>query len=235
MPVNFPEPIKSSGLIAIFFRLIGAEIFRIIRTPQDLLPAIIYFTFSVCMFSLLNRGNSGEKTAFVAALFLFFFSAGLPAAERIFIKDLRTGRTDLYLYAPVGLAGVFCAKIAALWLAVCAPILLLIACCEKLFSVGEPLILPITSGLCVASFGTIFLAGLGAIVSGTLGRGGALGFILTLPLAAPGLLFSAGAALSENMPEFTEALRFAFGFGLFSALSVTVSARYLLKKLIEES
>ncbi len=229
-------PAEKVNLPRIFFRLIRAECARIFRSPEEFFPPLGYFLFSLCLFSLLSsEANEKGRHFYIAMICVCFFSAIFPAAEGIFSKDLRSGRTDLYLFSPIGLAGVFVAKCAALWITACFPMILLIGFFELFANAHTNFFLPITAGVAAASVCLAFFSMFGAIVTSAIGRGGSLIFILILPLTAPAMIFSAGAGSAENFTVFAEAVRLGCGFSLFSALITGFAARYLLKKSIEEA
>ena len=181
-------------MVGVFLRLIGRELTLAVRGGIGSLMAVVFFVIAVTLFplgigpelGLLSRIAPGA--VWVAALL-----AALLSLDRLFVADHEDGSLEQLMLGALPLELVVLAKTVAHWLttglplAAAAPILALL-----LNMSADGLVILIVSLL----LGTPILSLIGAVgaaLTVSLRRGGALIALLVLPLYVPVLIFGVGA------------------------------------------
>ena len=181
-------------MVGVFLLLIGRELTLAVRGGIGTLMAVVFFVIAVTLFplgvgpelGLLSRIAPGA--VWVAALL-----AALLSLDRLFVADHEDGSLEQLMLGTLPLEFVVLAKTAAHWLttglplAVSAPVLALL-----LNMSTDGLVILIVSLL----LGTPILSLIGAVgaaLTVSLRRGGALVALLVLPLYVPVLIFGVGA------------------------------------------
>ena len=181
-------------MVGVFLRLIGRELTLALRGGIGTLMTVVFFVIAVTLFplgvgpelGLLSRIAPGA--VWVAALL-----AALLSLDRLFVADHEDGSLEQLMLGTLPLEFVVLAKTIAHWLttglplAVAAPVLALL-----LNMSTDGLVILIVSLL----LGTPILSLIGAVgaaLTVSLRRGGALIALLVLPLYVPVLIFGVGA------------------------------------------
>ena len=181
-------------MVGVFLRLIGRELTLAVRGGVGTLMTVVFFVIAVTLFplgvgpelGLLSRIAPGA--VWVAALL-----AALLSLDRLFVADHEDGSLEQLMLGTLPLEFVVLAKTVAHWLttglplAVAAPVLALL-----LNMSTDGLVILIVSLL----LGTPILSLIGAVgaaLTVSLRRGGALIALLVLPLYVPVLIFGVGA------------------------------------------
>ena len=181
-------------MVGVFLRLIGRELTLALRGGIGTLMTVVFFVIAVTLFplgvgpelGLLSRIAPGA--VWVAALL-----AALLSLDRLFVADHEDGSLEQLMLGTLPLELVVLAKTVAHWLttglplAVAAPVLALL-----LNMSTDGLVILIVSLL----LGTPILSLIGAVgaaLTVSLRRGGALIALLVLPLYVPVLIFGVGA------------------------------------------
>ena len=181
-------------MVGVFLRLIGRELTLALRGSVGTLMTVVFFVIAVTLFplgvgpelGLLSRIAPGA--VWVAALF-----AALLSLDRLFVADHEDGSLEQLMLGTLPLEFVVLAKTIAHWLttglplAVAAPVLALL-----LNMSTDGLVILVVSLL----LGTPILSltgAVGAALTVSLRRGGALIALLVLPLYVPVLVFGVGA------------------------------------------
>ena len=181
-------------MVGVFLRLIGRELILALRGGIGTLMTVVFFVIAVTLFplgvgpelGLLSRIAPGA--VWVAALL-----AALLSLDRLFAADHEDGSLEQLMLGTLPLEIVVLAKTVAHWLttglplAVAAPVLALL-----LNMSTDGLVILIVSLL----LGTPILSLIGAVgaaLTVSLRRGGALIALLVLPLYVPVLIFGVGA------------------------------------------
>ena len=181
-------------MVGVFLRLIGRELTLALRGGIGTLMTVVFFVIAVTLFplgvgpelGLLSRIAPGA--VWVAALL-----ATLLSLDRLFVADHEDGSLEQLMLGTLPLEFVVLAKTIAHWLttglplAVAAPVLALL-----LNMSTDGLVILIVSLL----LGTPILSLIGAVgaaLTVSLRRGGALIALLVLPLYVPVLIFGVGA------------------------------------------
>jgi heme exporter protein B len=119
--------------------------------------------------------------------------AAMLSVTQMFASDHADGSLEQMLLSPQSLTGLVIGKVFAHWLSTGLPLVVAAPLLGVLFDMSGPAILTLTATLLL---GTPVLSLLGAVGAGlTLGlrSGGALVFLLVLPLTVPTLIFGTGA------------------------------------------
>ena len=181
-------------MVGVFLRLVGRELTLALRGGIGTLMTVVFFVIAVTLFplgvgpelGLLSRIAPGA--VWVAALL-----AALLSLDRLFVADHEDGSLEQLMLGTLPLELVVLAKTVAHWLttglplAVAAPVLALL-----LNMSTDGLVILIVSLL----LGTPILSLIGAVgaaLTVSLRRGGALIALLVLPLYVPVLIFGVGA------------------------------------------
>ena len=181
-------------MVGVFLRLIGRELTLALRGGIGTLMTVVFFVIAVTLFplgvgpelGLLSRIAPGA--VWVAALL-----AALLSLDRLFVADHEDGSLEQLMLGTLPLEFIVLAKTVAHWLttglplAAAAPVLALL-----LNMSTDGLVILIVSLL----LGTPILSLIGAVgaaLTVSLRRGGALIALLVLPLYVPVLIFGVGA------------------------------------------
>ncbi len=222
-------------MVGVFLRLIGRELTLAVRGGIGSLMAVLFFVIAVTLFplgigpelGLLSRIAPGA--VWVAALL-----AALLSLDRLFVADHEDGSLEQLMLGTLPLEFVVLAKTVAHWLttglplAAAAPILALL-----LNMSADGLVILIVSLL----LGTPILSLIGAVgaaLTVSLRRGGALIALLVLPLYVPVLIFGVGAVEGAVLDIGVRANLSILAGGLVGALVLgPVAAAAALRMTVE--
>ncbi len=222
-------------MVGVFVRLIGRELTLAVRGGIGSLMAVVFFVIAVTLFplgigpelGLLSRIAPGA--VWVAALL-----AALLSLDRLFVADHEDGSLEQLMLGTLPLELVVLAKTVAHWLttglplAAAAPILALL-----LNMSTDGLVILIVSLL----LGTPILSLIGAVgaaLTVSLRRGGALIALLVLPLYVPVLIFGVGAVEGAVLDIGVRANLSILAGGLVGALVLgPVAAAAALRMTVE--
>jgi heme exporter protein B len=178
-----------------FFGLIGREIRLSLRHGGDSFAAILFFFLAAALFPLAIGpapevlGRLAPGIVWVCALL-----AALLPLDRLFGADFDDGSLDQLLLSGLPPAGLALAKAIAHWLITGLPLLLAAAPVAVMLRMPEAAIPALLAGLLPGTAVLSLLGTAGAAIVLGARRGGVLLPLLVLPLAAPVLIFGAGAA-----------------------------------------
>jgi heme exporter protein B len=119
--------------------------------------------------------------------------AAMLSVTQMFASDHHDGSLEQMLLAPQSLTLLVVGKVAAQWLTTGAPLVLAAPLIGVLFDMSPLAILTLTASLLVGTPVLSLLGALGAALTLGLRSGGALVFLLVLPLTIPALIFGTGA------------------------------------------
>ena len=177
------------------------------RRGDVLQPAL--FALLVVMLFALAQGRDPRALASVAGavLWLAVLLSGQLAMERLFRDDAADGSLEQWLLAPVPLPWLCLVRVFGHWLTSSLPLLLLSPLLALMLHLPHDRIGLLLASLALA---TPLLSLIGAMVAAltvSLGRGGILVALLSLPLYVPVLVFGAGAlAAADNGQDTSGAL-----------------------------
>ena len=181
-------------MVGVFLCLIGRELTLAVRGGIGTLMAVVFFVIAVTLFplgvgpelGLLSRIAPGA--VWVAALL-----AALLSLDRLFVADHEDGSLEQLMLGVLPLEFVVLAKAVAHWLTTGLPLAIAAPVLALLLNMSvDGLVILIVSLL----LGTPILSLIGAVgaaLTVSLRRGGALIALLVLPLYVPVLIFGVGA------------------------------------------
>ncbi len=178
-----------------FFGLIGREIRLSLRHGGDSFAAILFFFLAAALFPLAIGpapevlGRLAPGIVWVCALL-----AALLPLDRLFGADFDDGSLDQLLLSGLPPAAIALAKAVAHWLITGLPLLLAAAPVAVMLRMPDAAIPALLAGLLPGTAVLSLLGTAGAAIVLGARRGGVLLPLLVLPLAAPVLIFGAGAA-----------------------------------------
>ncbi len=181
-------------MVGVFLRLIGRELTLAVRGGIGTLMTVVFFVIAVTLFPLGVGPELGLLSRIApGAIWVAALLAALLSLDRLFVADHEDGSLEQLMLGTLPLELVVLAKTVAHWLttglplAVAAPVLALL-----LNMSTDGLVILIVSLL----LGTPILSLIGAVgaaLTVSLRRGGALIALLVLPLYVPVLIFGVGA------------------------------------------
>ncbi len=181
-------------MVGVFLRLIGRELTLAVRGGIGTLMTVVFFVIAVTLFPLGVGPELGLLSRIApGAIWVAALLAALLSLDRLFVADHEDGSLEQLMLGTLPLEFVVLAKTVAHWLttglplAVAAPVLALL-----LNMSADGLVILIVSLL----IGTPILSLIGAVgaaLTVSLRRGGALVALLVLPLYVPVLIFGVGA------------------------------------------
>ena len=181
-------------MVGVFLRLIGRELTLALRGGIGTLMTVVFFVIAVTLFPLGVGPELGLLSRIApGAIWVAALLAALLSLDRLFVADHEDGSLEQLMLGSLPLELVVLAKTVAHWLttglplAVAAPVLALL-----LNMSTDGLVILIVSLL----LGTPILSLIGAVgaaLTVSLRRGGALIALLVLPLYVPVLIFGVGA------------------------------------------
>jgi heme exporter protein B len=178
-----------------FFGLIGREIRLSLRHGGDSFAAILFFFLDAALFPLAIGpapellGRLAPGIVWVCALL-----AALLPLDRLFGADFDDGSLDQLLLSGLPPSALALAKAIAHWLITGLPLLLAAAPVAVMLRMPDAAIPALLAGLLPGTAVLSLLGTAGAAIVLGARRGGVLLPLLVLPLAAPVLIFGAGAA-----------------------------------------
>jgi heme exporter protein B len=178
-----------------FFGLIGREIRLSLRHGGDSFAAILFFFLAAALFPLAIGpapevlGRLAPGIVWVCALL-----AALLPLDRLFGADFDDGSLDQLLLSGLPPSALALAKAIAHWLITGLPLLLAAAPVAVMLRMPDAAIPALLAGLLPGTAVLSLLGTAGAAIVLGARRGGVLLPLLVLPLAAPVLIFGAGAA-----------------------------------------
>jgi heme exporter protein B len=180
-----------------FFAIVQRDLKIGFRRFGELAQPLLFFIIVVLLFpfalepkeDLLNGIASG--VLWVSALL-----AVLLGAEGLFRGDAEDGSLEQLMLAPVPLAVTVWAKLTAHWLVALVPLVVLVPLLAVTFYVPVQVLDTFVLAVLLATPSLTVLVALGAALTVSLKRGGALVGLLFLPLTVPLLIF--GASVSHR-------------------------------------
>ncbi|MBU6260455.1 MAG: heme exporter protein CcmB [Burkholderiales bacterium] len=119
--------------------------------------------------------------------------AAMLSVTQMFASDHHDGSLEQMLLAPQPLTLLVVGKVVGHWLTTGLPLVIAAPLLGLLFDMSGPGIVALTTGLLIGTPVLSLLGAVGAALTLGLRSGGALVFLLVLPLTIPTLIFGAGA------------------------------------------
>jgi heme exporter protein B len=163
------------------------------RQVEALLP-LGFFIVAAGLFPL-GVGPEAQTLRQIApgVLWVCALLAAMLSVTQMFASDHADGSLEQMLLAPQSLVVLVAGKVFAHWLTTGLPLVLAAPLLGVLFDMGLPAIATMTATLLIGTPVLSMLGAVGAALTLGLRSGGALVFLLVLPLTIPTLIFGTGA------------------------------------------
>jgi heme exporter protein B len=177
------------------FTAIFVRDFRVtFRRLSELANPLIFFVIVVALFPLaLSPDPDRLRQVGVGILWISALLSSLLALEGLFRADADDGSLEQLLLSPVPLGVTVLAKVAAHWLMTVLPLIALVPLLALSFYLPVAALPTLTVALLLATPTLSVLVALGAALTVSLKRGGAIVGLLILPLTGPLLIFGTRA------------------------------------------
>jgi heme exporter protein B len=177
------------------FAAIFVRDFRVaFRRLSELANPLIFFVIVVALFPLaLSPDPDRLRQVGVGILWISALLSSLLALEGLFRADADDGSLEQLLLSPVPLGVTVFAKVAAHWLMTVLPLIALVPLLALSFYLPVGALPTLTLALLLATPTLSVLVALGAALTVSLRRGGAIVGLLILPLTGPLLIFGTRA------------------------------------------
>jgi heme exporter protein B len=165
------------------------------RRLGELANPLLFFVIVVTLFPLALSPNAGEMREIGAGvLWVSALLSSLLALEGLFRADADDGSLEQLILSPVPVGITVLAKVAAHWLVTILPLIGLVPVLALSYSLPLTALPTMVGALLLATPTLSVLVALGAALTVSLRRGGAIVGLLVLPLTAPLLIFGTRAS-----------------------------------------
>jgi heme exporter protein B len=164
------------------------------RRFAELANPLLFFVIVVSLFPLALSPNADElRNVGAGVLWVSALLSSLLALEGLFRGDADDGSLEQLLLSPVPFGITVLAKITAHWLITIVPLIVLVPVLALSFAMPLRVLPVLAFALLLATPMLSVLVALGAALTVSLRRGGAIVGLLVLPLTAPLLIFGTRA------------------------------------------
>jgi heme exporter protein B len=164
------------------------------RRFAELANPLLFFVIVVSLFPLALSPNADElRNVGTGVLWVSALLSSLLALEGLFRGDADDGSLEQLLLSPVPFGITVLAKITAHWLITIVPLIVLVPVLALSFAMPLRVLPVLAFALLLATPMLSVLVALGAALTVSLRRGGAIVGLLVLPLTAPLLIFGTRA------------------------------------------
>lgn len=165
------------------------------RRLSELANPLLFFVVVASLFPLALSPNADELREIGAGvLWVSALLSSLLALEGLFRADADDGSLEQLILSPVPLGITVLAKVAAHWLVTILPLIGLVPILALSYSLPMSALPTMIGALLLATPTLSVLVALGAALTVSLRRGGAIVGLLVLPLTAPLLIFGTRAS-----------------------------------------
>jgi len=164
-----------------------------LRSPGDVINALMFFVISISLFPLGGGADTdflsgiASGVIWVTALLAIMFSM-----DSLFRADYEDGSLEQLLMSPQPLYFLLLAKVFSHWLLSCLPIIILAPLFAEMLAMPDAGRMPLVLGLLVGTPILCLLGAIGMALTVGLSRSGLLLAVLILPLFIPVLVFGTG-------------------------------------------
>ncbi len=163
------------------------------RRVEALLP-LGFFIVAAGLFPLgVGPEPQTLRTIAPGVVWVCALLAAMLSVTQMFASDHADGSLEQMLLAPQPLVAIVAGKVFAHWLATGLPLVLAAPLLGVLFDMSVPAIITLAATLLIGTPVLSLLGAVGAALTLGLRSGGALVFLLVLPLTIPTLIFGTGA------------------------------------------
>lgn len=174
--------------------ILRRDVGLVVTRRQEVLTVVAFFAIVIMMFPLAV-GPEPEILRELApgGVWLAAVLAHLLALDRLFADDWRDGTLEQLAVTPQPLALIVLAKVAAHWLAIGLPLVLLSPVLGYTLGLHGTVLLVLAASLALGTPVLVLLGATGAALTLGVRGGGALMALLILPLFVPVLILGSGA------------------------------------------
>ena len=167
------------------------------RRRVDALLPLGFFIVAAGLFPL-GVGPEPQTLRLIApgVVWVCALLAAMLSVTQMFASDEHDGSLEQMLLAPQPLVLLVAGKVLANWLSTGLPLVLAAPVLGLVFDMSAPAIAALVFGLLIGTPVLSLLGAVGAALTLGLRSGGALVFLLVLPLTIPTLIFGAGAVVA---------------------------------------
>jgi heme exporter protein B len=173
------------------------------RRPAEWIQPLVFYGLIALLFPLgLDPQDTALKSFAPAIVWVGALLAALLAVERMFRGDLEDGTLEQWLLAEAPTALLVAAKLAAQWLLIAAPLVVLAPVIGAMLGIQGAALPALAIGLLLGTPTLIVTGGFAAALTVGAPRAGILLPILVLPLMCPAVIFGSGAvrAAQSGLP-----------------------------------
>lgn len=164
------------------------------RRLSEAANPLLFFLIVTTLFPLALSPSADElREVGVGVLWVSTLLSSLLALEGLFRSDADDGSLEQLMLSPVPISVTVLAKIAAHWLMTIVPLIALVPVLALSYSMPLAALPTMVGALVLATPTLSVLIALGAALTVSLRRGGAIVGLLVLPLTAPLLIFGTRA------------------------------------------
>ncbi len=181
-------------MTALFLAVLTRDLHLAWRRRIDALLPLVFFVVALSMFPL-GVGPEPQTLRQIAPgiVWVCALLASMLSVNQLFAGDLGDGSLEQMLLAPQSALALVAAKSVAHWLLTALPLIVVGPLMGVLFDLSAPALRALVLGLLLGTPILSLLGALGAALTLGLRSGGMLVILIVLPLAAPTLIFGAGA------------------------------------------
>jgi heme exporter protein B len=178
-----------------FWAILVRDVRIAFRRLSELANPLLFFMIVVSLFPLALSPNADQMREIGAGvLWVSALLSSLLALEGLFRGDADDGSLEQLILSPVPLGITVLAKVAAHWLVTILPLIGLVPILALSYSLPMSALPAMIGALLLATPTLSVLVALGAALTVSLRRGGAIVGLLVLPLTAPLLIFGTRAS-----------------------------------------
>ena len=215
-----------------FLALIANEL-RVARRRSGALATALGFYLIVVAALPLGLGPDLNLLSRIApgVLWVAFLLSALLTADSMFQDDYEDGTLEVLALGPLPLEVVALGKVAAHWLTVALPLLLLAPLLALMLNMEAKAYPPLLLTLLAGTPAVSFLASIGAALTLGLRKGGVLLPLLIMPFYVPVLIFGVSAidAAMTGLGSFSAAFSILCALTLVSAVLAPLAAAAALR------
>ena len=179
---------------AVFTSVLMRDLRLASRRRIDALLPLAFFLVALSLFPL-GVGPEPKTLREIApgVVWVCALLASMLSVNAMFAQDHADGSLEQMLLAPQPLVAIVAGKVFAHWLTTGLPLVLAAPLLGVLFDMSVPAIITLAATLLIGTPVLSLLGAVGAALTLGLRSGGALVFLLVLPLTIPTLIFGTGA------------------------------------------
>jgi len=198
-PANALEfaSVRSTTLHSPIWTVARRDLLLAVRRRVDALLPLGFFIVAAGLFPL-GVGPEPQTLRQIApgVVWVCALLAAMLSVMQMFASDEHDGSLEQMLLAPQPLVLLVAGKVFANWLSTGLPLVLAAPVLGVVFDMSAPGIAALVFGLLIGTPVLSLLGAMGAALTLGLRSGGALVFLLVLPLTIPTLIFGAGAVVA---------------------------------------